>query len=97
MFRFTYKRVDFLALLLMALLSGFCAGPVVESAEGEASGSEIEEVIFGKRQSQNLAGKPSSYSSKPPCHKTVLCFLRIPRLPFSENSTRNGFGAPLTL
>ena len=97
MFRFTYKRVDFLALLLMALLSGFCAGPVVESTEGEASGSEIEEVILSRRDGEGLTKSAIFYVSTRLWHKSVLCSLRLTDYPWSENSARNGIGAPLTL
>ena len=97
MFRFTCKRIPFSILLLTALLSGFCAGSVLESAEGEALGSEIEEMILSRRQGEGLTSPARSYVTTRLCHRSLLCASRLSDSQCSENSSRNGIGAPLTL
>ena len=97
MLRFTCKRIPFSILLLTALLSGFCAGSILESTEGEASESEIEEVILGRCQGERLTKLSRSYVTTRLCHRFCFCSLQLPEYQCSENSARNGFGAPLTL
>ena len=98
MFDFACRRIPFALLLLTASLSGFCAGSVTELTEGEATGSEIEEVILSRHKSDNLAAsKPIYDSSARRCHNCRLGPLRAPVHRCSENSARNGIGAPLTL
>ena len=97
MFRFPCKRIPFPILLLTALLSSFSAGSVVELTEGEAPGSEIEEVILSRRQAEGLTSTPLSYANARICHKDRLGARRSPGHQRTENSSRNGIGAPLTL
>ncbi len=97
MFRFVCKRIPFSLLLLTALLGGFCAGAVVELTEGETLGSEIEEVILGRRQGEGLTSPARSYVTTRLCHRSLLCVSRLSDSQCSENSGRNGIGAPLTL
>jgi hypothetical protein len=97
MFRFACKRIPFSVLLLTALLSGFSAGPVVELTEGDAPGSEIEEVILRRRKSEGLASNPIDDSSARVYHKTLPFSLRLPAHQGFGDSARNGIGAPLTL
>lgn len=97
MFCFTCKRIPFSILLLTALLSGFCAGAVLESTEAEASGSEIEEVILSRRHGEGLTSPARAYVTTRLCHRSVFCSLRSTGYQCSENAARNGIGAPLTL
>ena len=97
MFRFRCKCISFSILLLTATLSGFCAGSILESAEAEAAGSEIEEVILSRRDGEGLTKSAIFYVSTRLCHKSVLRSLRLTDHPGSEKSARNGIGAPLTL
>ena len=97
MFRFICNCIPFSILLLTAALSGFCAGSILESAEAEAPGSEIEEVILSRRDSEGLTKSAIFYVSTRLWHKSVRCSLRLTDHPCSENSARNGIGAPLTL
>ncbi len=97
MFRFTCKRIPLSILLLTALLTGFCAGSVLESAEGEAPGSEIEEVLLSRRQGEGLTSPARSYVTTRLCRNSLLSVSRLPGYQGSENSARNGIGAPLTL
>ena len=97
MFCFTCKRIPFSILLLTALLSGFCAGAVLESTEAEASESEIEEVTLSRRQGEGLTSPARAYVTTRLCRNSLLSVSRLPGYQGSENSARNGIGAPLTL
>lgn len=98
MFDLACRHIPFSLLLLTASLSGFCAGSFVELTEGEVAGSEIEEVILSRHKSDDLAASKPIYNSPAcRCHNSLLGPLRAPVHGCSENSARNGIGAPLAL
>jgi len=100
MFPFTRKKIPFSALVLTGLLSGFCVGTVAETAEGESTVSEIEEIILGRRQDEGLAKTLSDTACHAfsPSHSSIaLRSSPLPRDYFSEHTRRNGIGRPLTL
>lgn len=96
----TGKRNSFSALLLTTLLSGFCAGAAVETAEAESTSIEVEEIILGRgldeRTSSRLAelARKSLTDSRP---SDSRCSLLPASICNTEHSSRNGIGRPLTL
>jgi hypothetical protein len=97
MFFFKINRIPFSVLLLTAFLSVFCAGSVAEMTEREALGSEVEEVILGRSQEEKSTNMSVHFALLAAIHKNHRLSLHSGSLHSSENSLRNGLGAPLTL
>ena len=99
---FRKSGISFSALLLTAILGGFCAGVALETAEGESTASEMEEVFTGSHEEERLERRSSG---GPRCLYTLtqrggVTLLQPKWLPggyASEHSTRNGLGGPLAL
>lgn len=92
-------RFPITAILLAGLLSGFCAGAVVEVAEGE-SASECEELVIERRaEERETRENPHRAFHNLLGSRTEIASVGVPsrQIYSSEHSLRNGMGGPLTL
>lgn len=102
LFLFRQSRISFSALLLSAILGGFCAGVALETAEGESTASEHEEVIPGSQEEERLERRSADCSRCLYTHSQMggVSLFQSKWLPgghATEHSTRNGMGGPLAL
>lgn len=101
MFASARKRLPSIAaLLLTALLGGFWATSMAETAECESISYELEEASLRVRQEEGV----SRFATAEASHSVGLTkrnagrhSLRVHSDHFSEHAARNGIGRPLTL
>jgi hypothetical protein len=100
MFLAQTKQILLTGLLLIAALTGTCAGSLIESLDSESSPAEVQELILTQRHQEKRKNGLVSHIYH--CFSTTSSALRdstpLPnRRGIATDLQRNGIGGPLVL